>query len=128
MLDHIVRIDDEGGAISDACILGDDAKRVGEFLLVVGDPGEIAVGEPLVRLAPCEVDEIGVGGSADQHRITVGEVALQIAIADDLGRADEGEVLRPVRSEEHTSELQSLMRISYAVFCLNKKKKQQKQP
>src|SRR3546814_8746083 len=29
------------------------------------------------------------------------------------------------RSEEHTSELQSLMRISYAVFCLNKKNKQQ---
>src|SRR3546814_2250698 len=29
------------------------------------------------------------------------------------------------RSEEHTSELQSLMRISYAVFCLKKKKKQQ---
>src|SRR3546814_2371976 len=36
---------------------------------------------------------------------------------------------RPVparpRSEEHTSELQSLMRISYAVFCLKKKKTQQ---
>src|SRR3546814_2628170 len=30
-----------------------------------------------------------------------------------------------VRSEEHTSELQSLMRISYAVFCLKKKKKKQ---
>src|SRR3546814_10119438 len=29
---------------------------------------------------------------------------------------------RPGRSEEHTSELQSLMRISYAVFCLKKKK------
>src|SRR3546814_7071998 len=29
------------------------------------------------------------------------------------------------RSEEHTSELQSLMRISYAVFCLNKKNKKQ---
>src|SRR3546814_9015704 len=29
---------------------------------------------------------------------------------------------RQVRSEEHTSELQSLMRISYAVFCLKKKK------
>src|SRR3546814_14447760 len=28
----------------------------------------------------------------------------------------------PIRSEEHTSELQSLMRISYAVFCLKKKK------
>src|SRR3546814_9336894 len=30
---------------------------------------------------------------------------------------------RPHRSEEHTSELQSLMRISYAVFCLKKKNK-----
>src|SRR3546814_11432154 len=33
-----------------------------------------------------------------------------------------GGVLFGVRSEEHTSELQSLMRISYAVFCLKKKK------
>src|SRR3546814_8949832 len=32
---------------------------------------------------------------------------------------------RTTRSEEHTSELQSLMRISYAVFCLKKKKKTQ---
>src|SRR3546814_10590697 len=32
------------------------------------------------------------------------------------------------RSEEHTSELQSLMRISYAVFCLKKKKKNNKLP
>src|SRR3546814_4023342 len=31
---------------------------------------------------------------------------------------------RPCRSEEHTSELQSLMRISYAVFCLKKKRPQ----
>src|SRR3546814_4314668 len=35
----------------------------------------------------------------------------------------EHQYLPPIdRSEEHTSELQSLMRISYAVFCLNKKK------
>src|SRR3546814_2422900 len=34
--------------------------------------------------------------------------------------AERGEIL--LRSEEHTSELQSLMRISYAVFCLKKKK------
>src|SRR3546814_8164687 len=32
-----------------------------------------------------------------------------------------GHDLMTIRSEEHTSELQSLMRISYAVFCLNKK-------
>src|SRR3546814_6527289 len=34
-----------------------------------------------------------------------------------------GAVVGPLRSEEHTSELQSLMRISYAVFCLKKKQK-----
>src|SRR3546814_2407276 len=34
---------------------------------------------------------------------------------------DVGRVLVLLRSEEHTSELQSLMRISYAVFCLKKK-------
>src|SRR3546814_3927837 len=33
-------------------------------------------------------------------------------------------IVRDYRSEEHTSELQSLMRISYAVFCLKKKKRQ----
>src|SRR3546814_1477559 len=33
-----------------------------------------------------------------------------------------GQTVAPSRSEEHTSELQSLMRISYAVFCLKKKK------
>src|SRR3546814_3755762 len=47
----------------------------------------------------------------------------------DLEARDEAAVLarfaddHNVRSEEHTSELQSLMRISYAVFCLKKKKK-----
>src|SRR3546814_5997343 len=42
---------------------------------------------------------------------------------DELARSegrDRG-LQRPPRSEEHTSELQSLMRISYAVFCLKKK-------
>src|SRR3546814_3264580 len=53
------------------------------------------------------------------------------------GESGEGEVasaavappMEPMRSEEHTSELQSLMRISYAVFCLKKNKKSgQRQP
>src|SRR3546814_1073069 len=35
----------------------------------------------------------------------------------------DGQALVGARSEEHTSELQSLMRISYAVFCLKKKRK-----
>src|SRR3546814_4792175 len=38
------------------------------------------------------------------------------------GRAADDPAPRARRSEEHTSELQSLMRISYAVFCLKKKK------
>src|SRR3546814_4525115 len=44
-------------------------------------------------------------------------------------RPDEsrGQVRISSRSEEHTSELQSLMRISYAVFCLKKKKTKNKQ-
>src|SRR3546814_2428148 len=40
----------------------------------------------------------------------------------DPGRAAAAGADRAARSEEHTSELQSLMRISYAVFCLKKKK------
>src|SRR3546814_7129555 len=43
--------------------------------------------------------------------------------ADDARRRDRGRCLH-LRSEEHTSELQSLMRISYAVFCLKKKNTQ----
>src|SRR3546814_8042373 len=39
-----------------------------------------------------------------------------------ISSADHGVLLRGWRSEEHTSELQSLMRISYAVFCLKKNK------
>src|SRR3546814_4058137 len=46
------------------------------------------------------------GGSQDTH---------------DDGPAHSPSLLGFARSEEHTSELQSLMRISYAVFCLNKK-------
>src|SRR3546814_3941277 len=39
---------------------------------------------------------------------------------------EDGKASYRSRSEEHTSELQSLMRISYAVFCLKKKNKKQK--
>src|SRR3546814_9564408 len=54
----------------------------------------------------------------------VGRGAVRIGLGD--GRADRAEEDEAadarLRSEEHTSELQSLMRISYAVFCLKKKK------
>src|SRR3546814_4468738 len=45
-------------------------------------------------------------------------VALVLTVVSIVGR---GLISAGLRSEEHTSELQSLMRISYAVFCLKKK-------
>src|SRR3546814_5193922 len=49
------------------------------------------------------------------------ELAIAVAIAA-FGLASPVAFAAVIRSEEHTSELQSLMRISYAVFCLKKKK------
>src|SRR3546814_8078680 len=49
------------------------------------------------------------------RRVDVADGALEVRLVE----ADIDRLLR--RSEEHTSELQSLMRISYAVFCLKKK-------
>src|SRR3546814_8747167 len=65
-------------------------------------------------------------GHGIRRRLRPGHVetarAVQRHRGDPLfGRQEERHFPR-VRSEEHTSELQSLMRISYAVFCLKKKK------
>src|SRR3546814_8173009 len=60
---------------------------------------------------------------ADYHDIV--KRALK-AVARWLVAEAPGTGVKVFRSEEHTSELQSLMRISYAVFCLKKKKKQNK--
>src|SRR3546814_1600248 len=61
------------------------------------------------------------GGMAVGDRFDPGrEIGTAVAIVE--ADAEPG-----LRSEEHTSELQSLMRISYAVFCLKKKKTQNKQ-
>src|SRR3546814_8651846 len=58
-------------------------------------------------------------------RATVTASPAPPTIHDFGGFPDEQFAMR-YRSEEHTSELQSLMRISYAVFCLKKKKEKQK--
>src|SRR3546814_1090904 len=50
------------------------------------------------------------------------KVRKHLLLCDEVGDL----VGRVLRSEEHTSELQSLMRISYAVFCLKKKKRHNK--
>src|SRR3546814_4515299 len=58
--------------------------------------------------------------SAARHRRPASRVAVR---ADNRRPAARGRRPGKWRSEEHTSELQSLMRNSYAVFCLKKKKK-----
>src|SRR3546814_10583767 len=62
--------------------------------------------------------DFGDGGLGVEMR----EQSLAFLCRQAFDMAREGGV--DVRSEEHTSELQSLMRISYAVFCLKKKTKQ----
>src|SRR3546814_8636801 len=59
----------------------------------------------------------GSGGGAMEHSMRDFDVAPQVK------RDPSVQTISPMRSEEHTSELQSLMRISYAVFCLKKQKK-----
>src|SRR3546814_9778265 len=80
----------------------DRGPRVGFF----GDEAAIDRRDPL-RMADIEA----------VRRQGLHEARLKAAVAA-LGRLQR----RIGRSEEHTSELQSLMRISYAVFCLKKKK------
>src|SRR3546814_9979321 len=70
-----------------------------------------------------------VAASAQHQHPAATALAQPVAAqAPAVGRGPviEPPVHRP-RSEEHTSELQSLMRISYAVFCLKKKKKKTQQ-
>src|SRR3546814_6359170 len=55
-----------------------------------------------------------------RHQRGVGQAGCRIVLGEPGNRAGLGHG-RLERSEEHTSELQSLMRISYAVFCLKKK-------
>src|SRR3546814_9914758 len=45
----------------------------------------------------------------------------QLRVLEDLSNTAQATVRMEIRSEEHTSELQSLMRIAYAVFCLKNK-------
>src|SRR3546814_4335226 len=84
------------------------------------------------------VDDLQIGADAGgaavlegDHGIDVHPVAAGMHRLDDVAVAS-GDDATPhlagtgqLRSEEHTSELQSLMRISYAVFCLKKKNKSQ---
>src|SRR3546814_9832216 len=81
-------------------LLGEKAVFLGELLLQLAQP---------------------LDGMRDG--LPVGQHAAEPAVIDIVLAATRRRIGNELRSEEHTSELQSLMRISYAVFCLKKKKK-----
>src|SRR3546814_8894806 len=76
-----------------------------------------AVQKLIGRVEHRRIVTYGVSAQADYRaeniRVDNGGLAFDVEVTDRSGTH---------RSEEHTSELQSLMRISYAVFCLKKKK------
>src|SRR3546814_1700191 len=73
----------------------------------------ISDGGTLVRTRASEISQVG--------RNTQGVTLIRLAADESL------QAIERVRSEEHTSELPSLMRLSYAVFCLKQKTKSNKQ-
>src|SRR3546814_4944054 len=86
-------------------VAGDDVEPLGAGIDAVDEEAgrracQTGLGERVANILPLQI--FGQGAAV---------LDLEIIIID-----------RDVRSEEHTSELQSLMRISYAVFCLKKKK------
>src|SRR3546814_6209398 len=92
---------------------------VTEAQLAARRPGEAARRPALENLGmtvgPGEREGADEAGAAVDARPLPGEQAFDLA--------HRHIPVAPRRSEEHTSELQSLMRISYAVFCLTKKNK-----
>src|SRR3546814_2351446 len=74
----------------------------------------------LFRSTHMRIGFIGLGTMGASMAANLQEAGYDLLVHD-LRRASADRHVD--RSEEHTSELQSLMRISYAVFCLKKKKK-----
>src|SRR3546814_1521169 len=116
---------------SDVCSSDLELQRVvlesqGRAVEQLHQPGALV--ELLQRGDGCML-EAGIGLGQDTPEVAVGDAAGNEGTnhgESDLGIGPAGEAAdfpRGERSEEHTSELQSLMRISYAVFCLKKKKR-----
>src|SRR3546814_6286400 len=96
-----------------------DRVDAGDQLIAVEGFGDIVVG------AEAQCADLGIhladAGENQHRRSDLGDAELlQHVVAVHVGQV-QIEADDVVRSEEHTSELQSLMRNSYAVFCLKKK-------
>src|SRR3546814_6427547 len=81
--------------------------------------------DPIAFMLADEREHVAVTLAHDHDRLAlarlIGEKATIATVCLVIGRLYIAAKIGTIRSEEHTSELQSLMRISYAVFCLTKK-------
>src|SRR3546814_4588973 len=86
----------------------------------------LATGDQLVEIVTEELDRYVRTDPGNQlvhpHLHGLGKLELLPGISSTASLSSATSSSRVLRSEEHTSELQSLMRNSYAVFCLNKTK------
>src|SRR3546814_4448899 len=98
----------------DNAIAADQNRRI---VYVVDDAGKVSARQvrPGPRLHGYRVVREGLQG--DETIVINGLMSVRPGVVVTPNLVE----LPPTRSEEHTSELQSLMRISYAVFCLKKK-------
>src|SRR3546814_4003276 len=105
----------------------------GAMSILINNAGIASRGLSVADTDPAEVDKLFAVHAAGPHRLSRlalpqlrqhkrSDIIIISSIAT-LGHAANGAPYNMARSEEHTSELQSLMRISYAVFCLKKKTK-----
>src|SRR3546814_4941150 len=90
--------------------------------------GEISHPPPKIKFEAGNADANGISCAGGGSNLGDASDSAWRAAACDIGGGAERRqslcrlnMIQPTRSEEHTSELQSLMRISYAVFCLKKK-------
>src|SRR3546814_10125737 len=119
------------------CVVEPEQKRSAATLCVLAVATDHAVGGSQLLHLPHRALALmvrlvaGLGDHAVKRTTTGGQPSLGLVEPGRHRRKDKvrtvnagmERLLHVQRSEEHTSELQSLMRISYAVFCLKKKKR-----
>src|SRR3546814_2281615 len=107
--------------------VGARARAHGDISEPIGLLGELLEGGSMTRIS--DINGLRPGGAVSRAALflAVSFVVLLAGCSDKGERETSNDTANvappPARSEEHTSELQSLMRISYAVFCLKKKNK-----
>src|SRR3546814_2224133 len=118
---------------ADALALRQIGEKGGEILFIGGGQRGVAINEldDVIALVHAMLDQRIARERADDvnagHRRLEGRRQLWKGLAVGAAKLDPHRLDKSARrSEEHTSELQSLMRISYAVFCLKKKHKTNK--